>query len=108
MTKNLTNLIALCNERIKGYTKIEELENFLPITAKPLQIFIEDKKMFFTSGEKVSYIWAEGEYFSNLEILKRIGYVYKITLKEEGIFALMSFSRKMKLLAKKLGVENGN
>lgn len=105
---NLSTLIEFCNNRIKGFSTLQDLGKILPLQHNGLCIFVEDNKMFFVKGDKVSHIWAEGKYFSNIEILKRIGFLYGIKLEKENIFALTTFARKMKQLAQKEGEKNGN
>lgn len=101
MNEKLKILTEFCNKNIKSMSKVEELEKFLPIEDEKLKIFIMDGKMFFQSGEKLSYIWNEDNYYSHLEILKRIGAVYGVSLNGEDIFAVALFYEKISELIKR-------
>ena len=57
--------------------------------------------MIFEYNKKMSYIYLEKGYFSNIEIMKRIGIILGVELKEDNIFTITKFCLCIKqILAK--------
>lgn len=96
-------LATNCNNNIKSFSKKETILPYLPIENEKFKIFFETNKLIFTYKGKVSYIYLKDGYFSNLEIMKRLGYILGIELKQEDIFSITKFCLEINnILAKEV------
>lgn len=91
MEIKLKQLIRECNSNIKGISKKEIIDQYLPIKEEDVEIYIENKIMYIKSKQQIKKIYGQDDYFSNLEILKEIGYIYGIKLRSNKIFDLIKF-----------------
>ena len=81
MYSNIKKLITKLVVNVRGLSKPSELD--LPINEEGISVYVKDAKVFVElDNKKVSYIFIEGNYISNFELLRRI--VYKFGIEVEG------------------------
>lgn len=81
MNSNVKDLIKKLVVNVRGLSKPSELN--LPINEEGISIYINDAKVFVElDNKKISYIFIEGNYISNFELLRRI--VYKFGIEVDG------------------------
>lgn len=91
MEIKLKQLIRECNSNIKGISKKEIIDQYLPIKEEDIEIYIENKIMYIKSKQQIKKIYVQDDYFSNIEILKEIGNIYGIKLRGNKILDLVKF-----------------
>lgn len=91
MQRGLKELIRKCNNNIKGITKKEEIDQYLPIKQANIEIYIEDKILYIKSKQQIEKIYEQDGYYQNLEILKQIANIYGIKLRSNKILDLIKF-----------------
>ena len=99
MNNRLKELILVMNSHIQGTTTIEELKTYLPINDKNLTIKLENNILIFEHMNKISRLYITNHEVLNIEVLKRVGYAFGVTLKEDELIERTKFSLQMKNLA---------
>ena len=99
ISKKLRDLIILCTYNIKGMTEKEKIKLILPIRDEDISIYMEEEKIVIKKNEDIiGEVWNDEEYYSNLEILKKITPLYGITCKGNGIIDIMKYRNMIILL----------
>ena len=94
MDKKITNLINSLLININGMTETQSLG--FPINADGMKIEYIDGRVFVTApDQKVSYFFTEGKYLNNLELLKRVMFVYGVELFGETPMAIRTFKKEI-------------
>lgn len=102
--RKLKELIQLCAHNIKGLISKETVEIYLPIQIENLKIYEKGNKIVFEKEEKETVdILADGNYYSNIEILKNITPIYNIEYKGDDILSLMKYRNKIILMLSESG-----
>lgn len=102
--KQIKQLIILCSHNIKGLISKEIVEQYLPIQIQDLKIYEEENKIIFEKeNTKLTDILADGNYYSNIEILKNITPIYNIEYKGDDIFNLIKYRNKIILMLSESG-----
>lgn len=100
----IKQLIILCSHNIKGLISKEIVEQYLPIQIQNLKIYKEGNKIIFEKeNTKLADILADGNYYSNIEILKNITPIYNIEYKGDDIFNLIKYRNKIILMLSESG-----
>ena len=94
--KNTIELASNCTDNIKSFTKKEDVLKYLPIENERFKILFENNKIIFSFCNKTSYTYLEKKYFSNLEIMKRLGIILGVELEREDIFSITRFCLNIK------------
>ena len=81
MNSNIKDLITKLVVNVRGLSKPSELD--LPINEEGISVYVKDAKVCVElDNKKVSYIFVEGNYISNFELLRRL--VYKFGIEVDG------------------------
>lgn len=92
ISPELRELIIVCSSNIKGWTKKEKIEKFLPIKSENLEITKNDRNITITqNGNVLGNVWENTGCYSNLELLKIITKEFNIEPKSEKILELMKY-----------------
>ncbi len=82
----------MCTYNLKGITRKEKIEKYLPIEENGLLIYIENNRIIVQNGENHrGEIWSEANTYSNLDILKFITPIYNVICKNNSILELMKY-----------------
>ena len=92
----LRDLLVLCTYNLKGLTPKAKIEKCLPIDNEKLSIYEEYNMIVICdkNAKKVEKILAEGNTYSNIELLKPITKCYNINYIGDRIFDLMKIFDK--------------
>lgn len=102
--KKLKELIQLCAHNIKGLISKETVEIYLPIQIENLKIYKKGNTIVLEKeGKETVDILADGNYYSNIEILKNITPIYNIEYKGDDILNLMKYRNKIILMLSESG-----
>ena len=67
--KKIRELLTICTNNIKGYTKKEIIEQFLPVQVKNVEIYQEGAKIVVKKEkEEIADIWLDCGNYSNLAL----------------------------------------
>lgn len=100
----IKQIIILCSHNIKGLISKEIVEQYLPIQIQDLKIYEEGNKIIFEKEKmKFTYILADGNYYSNIEILKNLTPIYNIEYKGDDILNLIKYRNKIILMLSERG-----
>ena len=104
LPEEIKNVIEICCKNIKGLTKIEDIDNLLPIKTNVLNIEKIGKKIVISNqNEILGNVWQEVGCYSNLNLLKAITKEYNIEPKNERILELMKYKYKIDNMLLKVG-----
>lgn len=102
--EKIKELIKLCIHNIKGLIPKEIVEIYLPIEIENLKIYEEGNTIIFQKEKKETVdILADGNYYSNIEILKNITPIYNIEYKGDDILNLIKYRNKVILMLSESG-----
>lgn len=101
--KKLKELIMLCVHNIKGLIPKETIKYYLPIEIEEIKIYETGTKIVFEKEKEREDILAEGNYYSNIEILRNITPIYNIEYKGDDILNLMKYRNKIILMLSESG-----
>ena len=94
MDKKVQNLITSLIENINGVTPYEGFEK--PFEADNVKIEYNDGRMFVTApDQKVSYFFTHGKFFNNLDLLKRVMYIYGVEQFGDTPIAIRTFKKEI-------------
>lgn len=97
MEIKLKQLIKICNNNLKGCTKNESLDKYLPIKDDKIEIYLKDRILYIKSDKKIKKIYEHDGYFLNLEIMKEIGNLFAINLKSNKLLDLIKFKNAFEM-----------
>ena len=98
MEIELKELIRKCNSNIKGMSRNEEINRYLPIKEENIEIYIEGKIMYIRNKQQTKKIYEQDGYYSNLEILKEIAKIYGVKLRSNKILDLIKFKNMVEII----------
>ncbi len=98
MEIELKELIRKCNSNIKGMSRNEEINRYLPIKEENVEIYIEGKIMYIRNKQQTKKIYEQDDYYSNLEILKEIAKIYGVKLRSNKILDLIKFKNMVEII----------
>ncbi len=98
MEIELKELIRKCNSNIKGMSRNEEINRYLPIKEENIEIYIEGKIMYIRNKQQTKKIYEQDDYYSNLEILKEIAKIYGVKLRSNKILDLIKFKNMVEII----------
>lgn len=102
--KKIKDLIKLCTYNIKGLISKETVEIYLPIEIENLKIYAKENAIIFEKERKETVvILADGNYYSNIDILKNITPIYNIEYKGDDILNLIKYRNKIILMLSESG-----
>lgn len=94
MDKQIEKLVKKLLINMDGLTEVASLD--LPIESGGIKIECIDAKIFVTApDQKVSYFFTQGKYLNNLELLRRIMYLYGVELFGDSTIALRTFKKEI-------------
>lgn len=94
MNKKITELISSLLVNINGMTEYEKLG--LPIEEDGIKIEYIDGRVFVTAPDgKVSYFFTHDKYIENLDLLKRVMYIYGIELFGDSPISIRTFKKEI-------------
>ena len=98
MEIELKELIRKCNSNIKGMSRNEEINRYLPIKEENIEIYIEGKIMYIKNKQQIKKIYEQDGYYSNLEIIKEIANIYGVKLRSNKILDLIKFKNMVEII----------
>ncbi len=98
MEIELKELIRKCNSNIKGMSRNEEINRYLPIKEENIEIYLEGKIMYIRNKQQTKKIYEQDDYYSNLEILKEIAKIYGVKLRSNKILDLIKFKNMVEII----------
>lgn len=98
MEIELKKLIMKCNSNIKGMSRNEEINRYLPIKEENIEIYIEGKIMYIKNKQRIKKIYEQDDYYSNLEIIKEIANIYGVKLRSNKILDLIKFKNMVEII----------
>lgn len=98
MEIELKELIRKCNSNIKGMSRNEEINRYLPIKEENIEIYLEGKIMYIRNKQQTKKIYEQDDYYSNLEILKEIAKIYGVKLRSNKILDLIKFKNMIEII----------
>ena len=98
MEIELKELIRKCNSNIKGMSRNEEINRYLPIKEENIEIYTEGKIMYIRNKQQTKKIYEQDDYYSNLEILKEIAKIYGVKLRSNKILDLIKFKNMVEII----------
>ena len=98
MEIELKDLIRKCNSNIKGMSRNEEINRYLPIKEENIEIYLEGKIMYIRNKQQTKKIYEQDDYYSNLEILKEIAKIYGVKLRSNKILDLIKFKNMVEII----------
>ena len=94
MNKKITELISSLLVNINGMTEYEKLG--LPIEEDGIKIEYIDGRVFVTAPDgKVSYFFTHDKYIENLDLLKRVMFIYGIELFGDSPISIRTFKKEI-------------
>ena len=98
MEIELKELIRKCNSNIKGMSRNEEINRYLPIKEENIEIYLEGKIMYIRNKQQTKKIYEKDDYYSNLEILNEIAKIYGVKLRSNKILDLIKFKNMVEII----------
>ena len=94
MNKKIKEFISGLLVNINGMTEIEKLG--LPIEEDGIKIEYIDGRVFVTAPDgKVSYFFTHDKYIENLDLLKRVMFIYGIELFGDSPLSIRTFKKEI-------------
>ncbi len=95
------SLLYRLSENIHGAIKMDELLTYLPLSYNGITAEICDKQFKTVINDKLqSMLYAQDGCFDNIDILQRLVYKYRITLKRDNAVDKIEFQTKVLKLIK--------
>lgn len=96
INKRTKDLIILCTANLKGRTKREIVDGYLPLTIGETTIYGKDNRIIVEkSKQEIADIWSDGGYYSNLEVMEKITPIWGIKNKGVDILELMKYRNQI-------------
>lgn len=94
MNKKIKDLISGLLVNINGMTETEKLG--LPIEEDGIKLEYIDGRVFVTAPDgKVSYFFTHDKYIENLDLLKRVMFIYGIELFGDSPISIRTFKKEI-------------
>ena len=94
MNKKIKDLISGLLVNINGMTETEKLG--LPIEEDGIKLEYIDGRVFVTASDgKVSYFFTHDKYIENLDLLKRVMFIYGIELFGDSPISIRTFKKEI-------------